>query len=178
MAPRISGGYQAVVITDGDTLFSQIDLRAHERAREAIFQATSLLSPQGKSLVVIDGSHPIVAALSRWNLGPLLTRELRERDQTQLPPYVHAISMEFEGSDASSFNSGIEAARTDGRVPPSTRVLGPTKIDGNRSRVVLTVSRRDGQLLIDFVGIYRKKRGASKKSIPAMRVDPYDLTHI
>ncbi len=178
MAPRIPGGYQAVVITDGDTLFSQIDLRSHERAREAIFQTTSLLSPQGKSLLVIDGSHPIVAALSRWNLGPLLTRELRERDQTQLPPYVHAISMEFEGSDASSFNSGIEAARTDGRVPPSTRVLGPTKIDGNRSRVVLTVSRHDGQLLIDFVGTYRKKRGASKKSIPAMRVDPYDLTHI
>ena len=178
MAPRIDGGYYAVVITDGDTLFSQLDLRAHERARESIMQATSLLAPQGKSLVVIDSSHPMVAALSRWNLGPLLTRELREREQTQLPPYVHAITMEFEENEISSFITGIEAARTSGRIPQSTRILGPSKIDATRSRLVLTVSRQDGQELIDFLSTYRKKRATSKKSIPIMRIDPYDLTHI
>ena len=178
MAPRIGGGYRAVVVTDGDGLFSQLDLRAHERARESIMQATSLLAPQGKALVIIDSSHPIVAALSRWNLAPLLARELREREQTQLPPYVHAITMEFEESEVSSFISGIDAARTSGRIPHSTRVLGPSKIDTTRSRLVLTVSRDDGQELIDFLSTYRKKRGASKKSIPVMRVDPYDLTHI
>ncbi|MFM9151322.1 MAG: hypothetical protein ACKOPU_03505, partial [Candidatus Planktophila sp.] len=177
MAPRIAGGYRAVVVTDGDALFSQIDLRAHERAREAIMHATSLLAPEGKALVVIDSSHPMVAALSRWNLAPLLARELREREQTQLPPSVKAIVLEFDESDISSFISGIEVAKSSNRIPQSTRVLGPTKKDTGRSRLVLTVSRHDGQELIDFLTTYRKKRAALKKSIPMMRVDPYDLIH-
>ena len=177
MAPSVKGGYQAVVILEGDNLFSQLDLRAQERAREAIMQSASLLSSNGKALVIIDSAHPIVAALSRWNLSPLLARELREREQTQLPPLVHAVILEIAHSDTSTFVSGINASIKDGRVPNSTRILGPTRLDDQSSRVILTVSRDDGQELIDFLVTYRKKRGISKKSIPHMRIDPYALTH-
>lgn len=177
MAPIVSGGYQAVVILEGDNLFSQLDLRAQERAREAIMQSASLLAPSGKALVVIDNSHPIVAALSRWNLSPLLARELREREQTQLPPFVHAIVLEMSNLDASTFISGITSSMKDGRIPNSTRILGPTQLDAESSRVILTVSRDHGQELFDFLITYRKKRGIAKKSIPPMRIDPYVLSH-
>ena len=177
MAPVVSGGYEAVVILEGDNLFSQLDLRAQERAREAIMQSASLLAPNGKALVVIDNSHPIVAALSRWNLSPLLARELREREQTQLPPLVHAIVLELAHSDAPTFLSGITSSIKEGRVPISTRILGPTRIDEDYSRVILTVSRDHGQELFDFLVTYRKKRGIAKKSIPRMRIDPYVLSH-
>ena len=177
MAPSVKGGYQAVVILEGDNLFSQLDLRAQERAREAIMQSASLLSLDGKALVVIDNAHPIVAALSRWNLSPLLARELREREQTQLPPLVHAVVLELAHSDTSTFVSGINASIKDGRVPSSTRILGPTRLDDENSRVILTVSRDHGQDLFDFLVTYRKKRGMAKKSIPHMRIDPYVLSH-
>jgi len=177
MAPVIRGGYHAVVILDGDNLFSQLDLRAQERAREAIMQSASLLSPNGKALVVIDNSHPIVAALSRWNLSPLLGRELREREQTQLPPLVHAIVLEIAHTDTPSFLTGITSSIKEGRVPSSTRILGPTRIDEENSRIILTVSRDHGQELFDFLVTYRKKRGIAKKSIPRMRIDPYVLSH-
>jgi len=177
MAPVVKGGYQAVVILEGDNLFSQLDLRAQERAREAIMQSASLLSPHGKALVVIDNAHPIVAALSRWNLSPLLSRELREREQTQLPPLVHAIVLEIAHSDAPTFVTGITSSIKEGRVPSSTRILGPTRIDEEYSRVILTVSRDHGQDLFDFLVTYRKKRGIAKKSIPRMRIDPYVLSH-
>jgi len=177
MAPVVKGGYHAVVILEGDNLFSQLDLRAQERAREAIMQSTSLLSPDGKALVVIDNAHPIVAALSRWNLSPLLSRELREREQTQLPPLVHAIVLEIANSDTPTFISGITSSIKEGRVPSSTRILGPTRIDEEYSRVILTVSRDHGQELFDFLVTYRKKRGIAKKSIPRMRIDPYVLSH-
>ena len=177
MAPVVKGGYQAVVILEGDNLFSQLDLRAQERAREAIMQSVSLLSPHGKALVVIDNAHPIVAALSRWNLSPLLSRELREREQTQLPPLVHAIVLEIAHSDAPTFVTGITSSIKEGRVPSSTRILGPTRIDEEYSRVILTVSRDHGQDLFDFLVTYRKKRGIAKKSIPRMRIDPYVLSH-
>jgi primosomal protein N' (replication factor Y) len=177
MAPVVNGGYQAVVILEGDNLFSQLDLRAQERAREAIMQSATLLSPDGKALVVIDNAHPIVAALSRWNLSPLLSRELREREQTQLPPLVHAIVLEIAHSDASTFLTGITSSIKEGRVPSSTRILGPTRIDEEYSRVIVTVSRDHGQELFDFLVTYRKKRGIAKKSIPRMRIDPYVLSH-
>lgn len=177
MAPSVKGGYQAVVILEGDNLFSQLDLRAQERAREAIMQNASLLSLDGKALVVIDNAHPIVAALSRWNLSPLLARELREREQTQLPPLVHAVVLELAHSDTSTFVSGINASIKDGRVPSSTRILGPTRLDDENSRIILTVSRDHGQDLFDFLVTYRKKRGMAKKSIPHMRIDPYVLSH-
>ena len=177
MAPVVKGGYQAVVILEGDNLFSQLDLRAQERAREAIMQSASLLSPHGKALVVIDNAHPIVAALSRWNLSPLLSRELREREQTQLPPLVHAIVLEIAHSDAPTFETGITSSIKEGRVPSSTRILGPTRIDEEYSRVILTVSRDHGQDLFDLLVTYRKKRGIAKKSIPRMRIDPYVLSH-
>jgi len=177
MAPSIKSGYQAVVILEGDNLFSQLDLRAQERAREAIMQSAALLSSNGKALVVIDSAHPIIAALSRWNLSPLLARELREREQTQLPPLVHAILLEFAHSDTSTFINGINASIKDGRVPSSTRILGPTRLNDENSRVILTVSRDHGQDLFDFLVTYRKKRGIAKKSIPHMRIDPYALSH-
>jgi len=177
MAPEVSGGYEAVVVLEGDNLFSQLDLRAQERAREAIMQSASLLSENGKALVVIDSAHPIVAALSRWNLSPLLSRELREREQTQLPPMVHAIVMEIAHSDAPAFLSGITSSIKEGRVPSSTRILGPTRIDEESSRIILTVSLDHGQELFDFLVTYRKKRGIAKKTIPKMRIDPYVLSH-
>ena len=177
MAPIVSGGYQAVVILEGDNLFSQLDLRAQERAREAIMQSAALLASNGKALVVIDNSHPIVASLSRWNLSPLLARELREREQTQLPPFVHAVVIEIANSDAPSFVSGIHSSIKEERIPSSTRVLGPTQLDVDVSRIILTVARDHGQDLFDFLVTYRKKRGIAKKSIPRMRIDPYALSH-
>lgn len=177
MAPIVDGGYEAVIILEGDNLFSQLDLRAQERAREAIMQSASLLSATGKALIVVDISHPIVAGVSRWNLSPLLARELREREQTQLPPYVHAVVLEFEISESATFISGLKSAISQGRLPDSVRVLGPTQLDGELSRVIVTVSRNQGQELFDFLVTYRRKRGLAKKSIPSMRIDPYTLSH-
>ena len=176
MAPNISGGYKAVVILEAESLFSQLDLRAQERARESIMQAIALLSADGKALVVIDNSHPIVAAASRWNMTPLLMRELREREQTNLPPYVHSIAIELPTADTPLFINGVKSSVSQSRLPKGVRILGPTKLDGVNSRVVLTVPRNQGQVLIDFLSTYRRKRSASRKSIPSMRVDPYSIT--
>ena len=176
MAPAAKNGYQAVVILEGDALFAQLDLRAHERAREAIMQSVVHLSKRGKALLVIDSAHPIIASVSRWNLAPLLMRELSERSQTHLPPIVHAITIEMAHSECSSFIAGIKKSAAEGRIPPSTRILGPTKISDENSRVVITVPLDEGQGLIDFLDTYRKKRALAKKPALTMRVDPYSLS--
>lgn len=176
MAPVAKNGYQAVVILEGDALFAQLDLRAHERAREAIMQSVALLAKKGKALLVIDSAHPIIASVSRWNLGPLLMRELSERSQTHLPPVVHAITIEVAHGECSSFITGIEKSATEGRISSSTRILGPTKISDENSRVIITVPLEEGEGLVDFLDTYRKKRALAKKPALTMRIDPYSLS--
>ncbi|KGA20308.1 hypothetical protein GM50_2410 [freshwater metagenome] len=176
MAPVAKNGYQAVVILEGDALFAQLDLRAHERAREAIMQSVSLLAKTGKALLVIDSAHPIIASVSRWNLAPLLMRELIERSQTHLPPVVHAITIEMAHGECSSFIAGIKKSATEGRISTSTRILGPTKISDENSRVIITVPLDEGEDLVDFLNTYRKKRALAKKPALTMRVDPYSLS--
>jgi primosomal protein N' (replication factor Y) len=176
MAPVAKNGYQAVVILEGDALFAQLDLRAHERAREAIMQSVALLSKKGKALLVIDSAHPIIASVSRWNLAPLLMRELSERSQTHLPPVVHAIVIEMGHGECSSFIAGMKKSATEGRISLSTRILGPAKISDEISRVIITVPLGEGQDLIDFLDTYRKKRALAKKPTLTMRVDPYSLS--
>jgi primosomal protein N' (replication factor Y) len=176
MAPRVSGGYQAIVILEGDSLFSQIDLRAQERAREAIMHFSSLISSGGKVLLVIDSAHPIVASVSRWNLTPLTNRELLEREQTHLPPVVTAVTIEMPNGDFQAFTTGIAAAMNDGRLSGAIKVFGPKKISDENSRVILTVPGVDADVLIEFLTTYRKKRAMAKKSNLIMRVDPYALS--
>jgi primosomal protein N' (replication factor Y) len=176
MAPRVSSGYQAVVILDADSLFSQIDLRAQERARESIMHFSSLVSSDGKVLVVIDSSHPIVASIARWNLNAINNRELLEREQTQLPPVVSALTIEMVHGDCQTFITGMKKAVDDGRIPHATRILGPKKITDESSRVILTVPHEDAQSLVDFLVTYRKKRSLAKKPNLSMRVDPYALS--
>jgi primosomal protein N' (replication factor Y) (superfamily II helicase) len=176
MAPRLPSGYQAVIILEGDSLFSQVDLRAQERARESIMHFSSLTSSDGKVLVVIDSAHPIVASIARWNVTAINNRELHEREQTQLPPVVSALTIEMVQGDCQTFITGIRRAVDDGRIPHSTRILGPKKISDESSRVILTVPHEDAQSLVDFLVTYRKKRSLAKKSNMSMRVDPYALS--
>jgi primosomal protein N' (replication factor Y) len=176
MAPESVNGYQAVVILEGDSLFSRIDLRAQERARESIMHFSSLLSAGGKVLLVIDSSHPIVAAVSRWNLNTINNRELLEREQTHLPPTVTAVSIELPHKDAQTFVNGISKAVSDRRLSPSIKVWGPKRHSDENSRVILSVQHVDGPQLIEFLAMYRKKRLLAKKSNLIMRVDPYALS--
>ena len=176
MAPHLMGGYQAVVILEGDSLFSQVDLRAQERARESIMHFASLVSSTGKVLLVIDSSHPIVAAVSRWNLTPLTNRELLEREQTHLPPITNAVTVELPHGDCQVFASGVLKAIADGRISPATKILGTKKISDESSRVILTSPLNEAETLIEFLTTYRKKRMLAKKSNLIMRVDPYALS--
>ena len=176
MAPESAKGYRAVVILEGDSLFSQVDLRAQERAREAIMHFSSLLSAGGKVLLVIDSSHPIVAAISRWNLNTINNRELLEREQTHLPPVVTAVTIELPHKDCQTFVSGIFKAISDQRLSSSIKVLGPKKLSDDSSRVILTIPLVEADQLLEFLTIYRKKRSLAKKSNLIMRVDPYALS--
>jgi primosomal protein N' (replication factor Y) len=173
--PQVEGGYAAVVILDGMRFFAHTDLRTQERARELFFETSSLISPNGSVLLVIDDSHPIVSAIARWNVAPLLKRELSERAELHLPPSVFSAVLVMDESIGIQIVNGLKKALVDGRIPQSCNIYGPTEISKGQVKIVLHADNEDAKALTDVVHELQRRRSIAKKELFTLRVEPYSL---
>ena len=173
--PLVDGGYAAVVVLDVARFFSHTDINSQERARELVLESSSLIGPSGKVLLVIDDSHPIVSAVARWNIAPLLKRELAERFELNLPPTVTSAVLVLDASAATSISAGLNKAMSEGRLPPSTRIFGPTLLPKGQAKIVIHVASGEWSQLGLVLHELQRKRSISKKDLLTLRIDPYSL---
>jgi primosomal protein N' (replication factor Y) len=173
--PQVQGGYAAVVILDGMRFFAHTDLRTQERARELFFETSSLISPKGAVLLVIDDSHPVISAIARWNVAPLLKRELSERAELNLPPSVFSVVLVMDQSIGMQIASGLKKALTDGRLPQSCKIYGPTEIAKGQVKIVVHAAKKDAKALTIVVHELQRRRSIAKKELFTLRVEPYSL---
>ena len=173
--PQVEGGYAAVVILDGVRFFSHTDLRTHERARELFLESASLISKDGIVLLVIDDSHPVVSAIARWNVAPLLKRELSERTELHLPPSVFSVVLVMDQSIGMQITNGLKKASLEGRIPNSSNIYGPTEISKGQVKIVIHADIKDSQALTDVVHELQRRRSIAKKELFTLRVEPYSL---
>jgi len=176
MVPRTSAGYAAVILLEGDSFFSFADLRAHERARESFFEAASHVSVKGEIVTIIDSTHPITAALTRWNPSTMAARELVERREVSLPPFTRAALLETQTKDATGIVSGIRKAVFDKRLPSSVVALGPSQHLGDVSRILLTCEISQSEEFLKFLHEFIRHRAITKKNKIFLRIDPYSLS--
>ena len=175
-APYVTGGYSAVVVLDADGLLNESDLKSLERAQQLVFSQGGFISKDGKILLVISHSSPMIGALSSWKPSLLAHRELEERRETGLPPYAKAVSIDVAGNETQQLIRGFQAAKEDGRLPRALRILGPIQLKGEMQRIVLLGPLDEAQSLVALIHEYQRRRSASKKSLLAMRIDPYSIT--
>jgi primosomal protein N' (replication factor Y) len=173
--PQVSGGYSAVVVLEGLSYFSHDDLRASERANELFFEVSGAVKKEGVVLLAIDDSHPIVSSLIRWNPSTILKRELAQRAEISFPPSVNSAVMILPTTQASPLVTGINRAIADARLASDTRVLGPTKIDSESSKVVILSSSDSRGALTTFLHELMRRRSIARKSDSSLRIDPYSL---
>lgn len=173
--PDVAGGYAAVVVLDGIRFFAHTDLRTAERARELFLETSALISRKGKVLLVLDESHPISASIARWNVAPLLKRELTERSELQLPPYTTSAVLVMGQSDATQIFTGLSKAIEQGRLPQSTRLFGPAPIAKEQAKIVLHVENSEAPALIGVVHELQRRRSIAKKELFTLRINPYSL---
>lgn len=173
--PQVEGGYAAVVILDGLRFFAHTDLRTQERARELFLETASMMSFQGVVLLVIDDSHPIVSAIARWNVAPLLKRELSERAELNLPPSVFSVILVMDQSIGVQIANGLKKASLEGRLPQSSRIYGPTEISKSQVKIVIHADKKDAQDLANSVHELQRRRSIAKKDLFTLRVEPYSL---
>ncbi len=134
-----------------------------------------MVSNTGQVLLVLDDSHPIVAAIARWNIAPLLKRELTERVELMLPPSVMSAVLVTEQSSAPAIVSGLKKALEDSRLPSSTRIFGPTILAKGQAKIVVHVSHEQSSDLAKILHELQRKRSIAKKDLLTLRIDPYSL---
>ena len=173
--PQVEGGYAAVVILEGLRFFAHTDLRTQERARELFLETSSLISPEGSVLLVIDDSHPIVSAIARWNIAPLLKRELSERAELRLPPSVFSVVLVMDQAISMQIANGLKKAAAEGRIPPSSCIYGPTEISKGQVKIVIHADKKDARALTDSMHELQRRRSIAKKELFTLRVEPYSL---
>jgi primosomal protein N' (replication factor Y) len=173
--PQVEGGYAAVVILDGMRFFAHTDLRTQERARELFLETASFISPKGFVLLVIDDSHPIVSAISRWNIAPLLKRELSERSELCLPPSVFSVVLVMDQAIGVQIANGLKKSALEGRIPQSSRIYGPTEISKDEVKIVIHVDKKHAPALTNTVYELQRRRSIAKKELFTLRVEPYSL---
>ena len=174
--PLALNGYSAVIILEGDSYFAQSDIRSQERTRELFFSCAGLLSKDGSLLLVIANENSIIGALSSWKPSLLAQRELRERQEVLLPPYVRALSLDIASAEVNQLIRGLAIARDEKRLPVDSRILGPIELKGSLSRVLIMAPIDEGEALITFIHEYQRRRSAARKTLATLRIDPYSLT--
>ena len=174
-APHCVGGYSAVVILEALNFFSHPDIRSQERARELFFETAALIGSKGSVLISIVDGHPIVSSLSKWNPGAMIRRELSEREEVGLPPFVHSIVILSPLAESSQIVAGLHKAIHDMRLPQSVTVLGPTPIEKNQAKIVMYISPIEMPVATAFIHELQRRRSIGNKQLLTIRVDPYSL---
>lgn len=174
-APRVEGGYGAVVVLEGLKFFSHPDLRSHERARELFFQSAAMINPKGAVLLSIEQSHPIVASLTRWNPGVMIRKELAERLEIPLPPFVASVVVTGPMKEFTAIAAGLRKAVQDRRLPQSIKIYGPAEMGKGVAKIVLYCPHIDCAELTKFIHELQRRRSISKKELLVIRIDPYSL---
>jgi len=174
-APRVEGGFSALVILEGLQFFSHPDLRAQERARELFFESAAQVRRDGAVLLCIESEHPIVASVTRWNPSIMNQRELAERLEIPLPPFVSTAVLSGLESEFTVLVAGLNKAVHDGRLAPSARIFGPINIGRGKSKIVLYFSVDDSKQVKLFLSELQRRRSIARKEPLSLRIDPYSL---
>ena len=176
MAPAATTGYSAVVILEGNRFLNQPDLRSQERIRELYFAHAALARDGAPIILIQDNGHHIATALTTWNPITAISRELEERRNLGLPPFVKSASLAMEQSEIVKLSNALHVAQEEGRIPASTKILGPIP-SGEKSALIITSAIADGEQLVKTLHEFMRRRSAAKKSMPTLRIDPYSLSH-
>ena len=141
-----------------------------------IFSSAGSLSAGAELLLVISHNHPVIGAIAAWKPSLITAKELRDREEVGFPPFSRSLLLDIETSEAPALLRGLKSAQSTGRLPVSTRALGPTHISSGKSRILLLVPLADGDTLVTLIHQFQRKRSVSKKTLATLRIDPYSLS--
>jgi hypothetical protein len=71
--------------------------------------------------------------------------------------------------------NGLKKALTDGRIPQSSSIYGPTEISKGQVKIVIHADTKEARALTDVLHELQRRRSIAKKELFTLRVEPYSL---
>jgi len=159
--PIVSGGYEAVLIVDGDKELQRPGLRTSENCLRWWGHAASLAGSDATVVLAnVDGAFASLFATNQWET--IVETELRERRALGFPPATRAIAVRGSIADLQSVRELSEVA--------GHRVMGPAK-DGESFRILVLADYRTAPTVISAIRIHTIATNAT-----GVRVHCDDLT--
>jgi primosomal protein N' (replication factor Y) len=150
-------------------LLSRPDLRAGEETLRRWLNATALVRPGARVIVVADGALRPVQALIRSDPAGFSDAELAERIALSFPPAVRLATVTGRPAALRDFQAEAD-------LPASATVLGPVPADAEDERLLIRVPRTDGGALVAALKTAMAARTARKAADPVrVQVDPHAL---
>ena len=108
-------------------------------------------------------------------MAPLLKREIADREELKLPPTVASAVIVTDAVTAPQIVSGLRKAISDGRLPESARIYGPTIIPKDLAKIVIHGAHQDWMKIAEVLHELQRRRSIAKKDLLTIRIDPYSL---
>ena len=108
-------------------------------------------------------------------MAPLLKREIADREELKLPPTVASAIIVTDAMTAPQIVSGLRKAISDGRLPESARIYGPTIIPKDLAKIVIHGAHQDWMKIAEVLHELQRRRSIAKKDLLTIRIDPYSL---
>ena len=161
------GMYAGIFVLDAQLAYSQVQLRSQEEVRSHWFKLLAQLEPDGAFYLSLPSSETVSQGLVRADSYDLASREMHERHDAKLPPYIKLMICEGPYSDLSKISELLEARSFISFPLPETK-------DG-KGRILVKYEVAKGEEIADFFASLQRVRAAQKREILTLRFDPYSI---
>lgn len=175
--PIAAGGYQAVLLLDGERMLARESLRVGEDCLRWWSNAIALAAVGAPSVLVGVGGA-LAGALATWRLSEYSRQELADRRKLRFPPAVRVATIT---GDAASVDKAVAAVL----AKPKVDVLGPVETAPGVLRAIVRLDYAEGATVARALraevvrnATSRRKRvpaGGGAPSLPTLRVRFDDL---
>jgi len=165
------GEYAALLLMDGDQLFSRTGLRSDEQSELFWGSALTKLSDGGVVYVSLPSAHPITQSIIRNSFTKYHLERISQRASAFLPPIFRMAVVEGKPSETAHLFEYL--SNLEGEV--DLHILGPIDLPAGISRVVIKFDVNANSQIVRRLYEYNRIRSLQGQIPLRVRVDPFDL---
>ena len=165
------GEYAALLLMDGDQLFSRTGLRSDEQSELFWGGALTKLVNGGVVYVSLPSAHPITQSIVRNSFTKYHLERISQRASAFLPPIFRMAVVEGKPSETAHLFEYL--SNLEGEV--DLHILGPIDLPAGISRVVIKFDVNAHSQIVRKLYEYNRIRSLTGQIPLRVRVDPFDL---
>ena len=165
------GEYAALLLMDGDQLFSRTGLRSDEQSELFWGSALTKLVNGGVVYVSLPSAHPITQSIVRNSFTKYHLERISQRASAFLPPIFRMAVVEGKPSETAHLFEYL--SNLEGEV--DLHILGPIDLPAGISRVVIKFDVNAHSQIVRKLYEYNRIRSLQGQIPLRVRVDPFDL---